>query len=65
MSSNATFTVATNASAAGIANVLVQDEGEGLLPFSYWACKFNFVGRCNSYYAYELEALNVSQAVKQ
>jgi hypothetical protein len=47
VSSDATFTVATNASTVGIATVLLQDQGGGLQPVSYWARKLNSAERGN------------------
>jgi hypothetical protein len=64
VSSDATFTVATDASTVGIASVMLQDLGGGLQPVSYWARKLNPVERGNTYSAYDLEALVVCEAVK-
>jgi hypothetical protein len=58
------FTVATDASAVGIATFLLQDEGRGLEPVAYWARKLNPDERGNTYSAYCLEALAVCEAVK-
>jgi hypothetical protein len=41
VSSDATLTVATNASTMGIATVMLQDQGGGLQAVSYWARKLN------------------------
>jgi hypothetical protein len=57
--SDATFTVATNASTVGIASVLLQDQGGGLQPVSYLARKLNPTKRGNIYSAYDIEALAV------
>jgi small nuclear ribonucleoprotein (snRNP)-like protein len=57
--SDATCTVATYASTVGIASVVLQDQGGGLQPVSYWARKLNQAKRGNTYYAYDLEALAV------
>jgi hypothetical protein len=65
VSSDAIFTVATDASTMGIAACLLQDQGGGLQPISYWARKLNLTERGNTYYAYDLKALAVCQAVKQ
>jgi hypothetical protein len=62
--SDATFTVATDASTVRIALVMLQDQGGGLQPVSYWARKLNPVERGNTHYAYDLEALAVCEAVK-
>ena len=64
VSSDATFTVATDASTAGIAAVMLQDQGGGLQPVSYWARKLNPAERGNTYSAYDLEALAVCEAIK-
>jgi hypothetical protein len=64
VSSVATFAVATNASTLGIATVMLQDQGGGLHPISYWARKLNSAERGNTYFAYDLEALAVCEAVK-
>jgi hypothetical protein len=61
---DAMFTVATYASAVGIATFMLQDQGGGLQPFSYGARKLNPVERRNTYYAYDLEAKAVCEAVK-
>ena len=63
--SDATFTVATDASTVGIAAVLLQDQGGGLQPVSYWARKLNSAERGNTYSAYDLEALAVCEEVKR
>jgi predicted aconitase len=52
VSSEAMFTVATNASKVGIATFLLQDQGGGLQPFSYWARKLNYAKRDNTCLAY-------------
>jgi hypothetical protein len=62
--SDATFTVATNASIVGIAAVMLQDQGGRLQPVSYLARKLNPGERGNTYSAYDLEALAVCEAVK-
>jgi hypothetical protein len=54
VSSDATFTVATNASAVGASIALLQDNGGGLRQVCYWARKLNKVERGNSYSAYGL-----------
>jgi hypothetical protein len=64
VSSDMTFAVATHASNVGIATVLLQDQGGGLQPISYWARKLNPAERGNTYSAYDLEALGVCEAVK-
>jgi hypothetical protein len=64
VSSDATFNVATNASTTGIAAVMLQDQGGGLQPVSYRARKLNQAERGNTYYAYDLEALVVCEAIK-
>jgi hypothetical protein len=43
----------------GIAAVMLQDQGGGLQPVSYWALKLNLDERGNTYPAYDLEALAV------
>jgi hypothetical protein len=62
--SDALYTVATNASKAGIAAIWLQDQGGGLELVSYLARKLNLAERCNTYSAYDLEALAVCEAVK-
>jgi hypothetical protein len=62
--SDATFTVAKDASTMGIASVLLQDQGGGLQLFFYWARKLNTAERGNTYSAYDLEALAVCEDVK-
>jgi hypothetical protein len=62
--SDATFSVATDASTVGIATVMLQDQGGGLQPVSYFARKLNPAVRGNTYSAYDLEALAVCEAVK-
>jgi hypothetical protein len=62
--SDATFTVATNASFVEIATILMQDQGGGLQHVSYMARKQNLAERGNSYSAYGLEALPVCEVVK-
>jgi hypothetical protein len=64
VSSDATFTVARDASSMGIASVMLQDQGGGLQLVSYWARKLNSVERGNTYSAYDLETLAVCEAVK-
>jgi hypothetical protein len=44
--------------------VLLQHQGGGLQQVSYWARKLNPAERGNTYYAYDLEALAVFEAVK-
>jgi hypothetical protein len=56
--------VATDASTVGIAAVLLQDQGGGLQPVSYWAHKLNPAERSNTFSAYDLENLAVCEAVK-
>jgi hypothetical protein len=63
-SSDATFTVATNASTVEIATVMLQDQGGRLQPVSYWARKLNPAERRNTYDAYDLEAFAVCEVVK-
>jgi hypothetical protein len=63
VSSDATFTVATYASTMGIAAVMLQDQGGGLQPVSYYARKLNSSERGNTYTAYDLEALAVCEDV--
>jgi hypothetical protein len=41
VSSDATFTVATNASKEGIGRISLEEQGGGLQPVSYWARKLN------------------------
>jgi hypothetical protein len=43
---------------------MLQDQGGGLQPVSYWARKLNRAERGNTYSAYDLEALAVCEAVK-
>jgi hypothetical protein len=62
VSSDATFTVASDASTMGISAFLLQDHGGGLQPISYWARKLNLATRGNTYSAYGLEAF--CEAVK-
>jgi hypothetical protein len=57
------FTVARDTSTVGIAIVLLQDQGGGLQPISYWTRKLNPAERGNTYSANELEALAVCEAV--
>jgi hypothetical protein len=64
VSLDAMFTVATNALSVGIATVMLQDQGEGLQPISYWARKVNLVERGSTCSLYDLEALAVCEAVK-
>jgi hypothetical protein len=63
-SSNAKLTVATDVSTMGIAPIVLQDQGGGLQPVSYWARKLNPPQRGNTYSAYDSEALVVCEAVK-
>jgi hypothetical protein len=63
VSSDAMFTVSTNASAVGIIAVLLQDQGGGLQHVSYLARKVNPVERGNTYSVYDLEALAICEAV--
>jgi hypothetical protein len=51
VSSDAMFTVATNISTMGIATVMLQDQGGGLQPVSYFARKLNLAERSNTYSA--------------
>jgi hypothetical protein len=49
----------------GFAATLLQDQGGGLQRVSHqWARKLNLAERGNTYYAYDLEALGVCEAVK-
>jgi hypothetical protein len=64
VSSDATFTVAKDASTVGIALVMLQDKGGGLQSLSYWARKLNPTERGDTYSAYDLEALAVYKAIK-
>jgi hypothetical protein len=64
ITSDATFIVATDASIVGIAAVILQDQGGGLQPVSYWTRKVNLAERGNTYSAHYLEALVVCEAVK-
>jgi hypothetical protein len=64
VSLDAILTVATNASTLGIATILLQDQGGGLQPISYWALKLNLDERGNTCSSYDLEALAVYEAVK-
>jgi hypothetical protein len=64
VSSDAAFTVATNASTVGIATFLLQDQGGGLHPVSYWARKLNPTERGKTYSTYDFEALAVCEAAK-
>jgi hypothetical protein len=43
---------------------MLQDQGGGLQPLSYWARKMNPAERGNTYSAYDLEALAACEAVK-
>jgi hypothetical protein len=63
-SSDATFIVATNASAVDIVDVLLQDHGGGVQPPSCLARKINIVVRGNSYSENDLEALAVCEAME-
>jgi hypothetical protein len=56
VNSDATFTVARDASTMGIAAILLQDQGGGLPLVSYWARELNPTERGNIYSAYDLEA---------
>jgi hypothetical protein len=49
---------------APIAAAMLQDQGGGLQPISYWARKLNPNEFGNTYSAYDLEALAVCEAVK-
>jgi hypothetical protein len=64
ISSDATFTVDTYASTLGIATLMLQYQGGGLQPVSYWARKLHSPKRSNTYSAYDLEALAVCEALK-
>jgi hypothetical protein len=64
VSSDATFTVATDASAVGIASVMLQNQGGGLPLVSHHARKLNSAERGNTHSAYDLKALAVCEAVK-
>jgi hypothetical protein len=61
--SDAMFTVGTDASTMGIATLMLQDLGGGLQHVSYWARKINPAKRGNTYFAYDLKALGVCEAV--
>jgi hypothetical protein len=54
VSSDATLTVATDASIVGIATVPLQDQGGGLQPVTCWARKLNLAERGSTYSAYDL-----------
>jgi hypothetical protein len=58
------FTVSKYGSIVGIAAVMLQDQGGGLQPTTYWARKLNLVERGNTHCAFDLEALAVCEAVK-
>jgi hypothetical protein len=62
--SDVTFTVATYALTVGIAIVMLQDQGGGLQPFSFWARKLNLAERGSTYSAYDLETWAVCKAAK-
>jgi hypothetical protein len=62
--SDATLTVATDASTLGIAALMLQDQGGGLQLVSYWARKLNPTERGNTYSTYDLEALATCEVVK-
>jgi hypothetical protein len=64
VSSDATFTLAAHASTVGITKLMLQDQGGGLQPVSFWARKLSPDERVNTYSAYDLEALSVCEAVK-
>jgi hypothetical protein len=64
VSSDATFTAATDASKLGIATVMLQDQGGGLQLVSYLARKLNPADRGSTYSAYNSEALAVCEAVQ-
>jgi hypothetical protein len=64
ISSDTTFTVATDASTVGTATVLLQDHGGGLQPISLCARKRNPPEHGNTYYAYNLGALALCESVK-
>jgi hypothetical protein len=64
VSLDATFTVAIDAPTVGIAAVMLQDQGGGLQPVAYWARKLSSTERGNTYFAYDLEALIVCEAVE-
>jgi hypothetical protein len=64
VNSDATFTVVTYASTMGIAAMMLQDQGVGFRQVSYAARKLNSCERGNTYYAYDLEALAVCEAIK-
>jgi hypothetical protein len=48
----------------GIVAIMLQDQGGGLQPISKWARKLNPVEHGNTYSTYDLEALDVYEAVK-
>jgi hypothetical protein len=54
VSSDAMFTVATATSTVGIASALLQDQGEGFQPVTYWARKLSQAERGNTYFAYTI-----------
>jgi hypothetical protein len=64
VSSDATFTVGTYTLTVGITTVMLRDQVGGLQPFSQWARKRNAVDRGNTYFAYDIEALAVCEALK-
>jgi hypothetical protein len=43
---------------------MLQDRGGGLQPLSYWAHNLNSIERGNTYFAYDLKASAVCEAVK-
>jgi hypothetical protein len=64
VSSDAMLTVAPDITTMGIATVMLQDQGGGIQRVSYWARKLNEAERGNTYFACDLEALAVCEAVK-
>jgi hypothetical protein len=55
VSSDVMSIVTTYASTVGIAAIMLQDQGRGLLePVYYWARKLNPAERSNTYYAYDV-----------
>jgi hypothetical protein len=57
------FTVATHALTVGLIVVMFKDQGGGLPTNLSWTLKLNQGERGNTYFAYDLEALAVCEAV--